>query len=114
MKADGTGAARLTEPRMFGAAFPVWSPDGRIAFSDSEGYLMTSRIKVMNADGSAVATVLESDAHVIPSDWSADGKMLLFTKDVRGRSGTWRDIHLLRLDDGTIVRLTAGGASNQM
>jgi Tol biopolymer transport system component len=61
----------------------------------------------MNADGSGVATLLESDDWLNLHDWSADGELLLFTKNVRSSTPGRQDIYLLRLRDGTVIRLTA-------
>ena len=103
VNADGTQETPLTGGNPWGPFGPVWSPDGRIAFSDSDGYRTTSRIKVMKADGSAVTTLLESADPLTAHDWSADGRFLLFTK--RG------DVFMLRIADGSVVRLTADGVS---
>jgi Tol biopolymer transport system component len=105
MGADGENAARLSKASSSGGWRPVWSPDGsKIAFSDA---VRTGRIWVINADGSGEASVLESDVQLVVYDWSADGQMLLFVKRLR----TGHDIYLLRLQDRTVVRLTAGGVS---
>jgi Tol biopolymer transport system component len=102
--ADGARAQRVTEYRVWGPIWPVWSPDGRIAFTEADGYLMATRIRVMNADGSMAVTLLESEKdQIVAHDWSADGRWLLFTK--KG------DIHLLNVTERTVFRITADGAS---
>jgi Tol biopolymer transport system component len=107
MNADGTGATRVTQSRLWGGMSPAWSPDGRrMAFTDFEGPFDsgTSRLKVMNADGTAVETLLEEPGTGVGGvvDWSGDGKYLLFI-----RKG---DVHLLDLQSKGLVRLTADGA----
>lgn len=89
----------------------MWSAvDGRIAFLGlSEGTVTSRGLQVMNGDGSGLVTLLESEPHarVIPYDWSQDGGLLLFTKETGpGRT----DIFLLRVANGTVVRLTADAA----
>jgi hypothetical protein len=109
MQADGAGATVLLQGDPWGPDGPVWSPDGsRIAFTDGgSGPSDPSRLGVMNADGSGVATLLESDDWLNLHDWSADGELLLFTKNVRSSSPGRQDIYLLRIRDGTVIRLTA-------
>jgi Tol biopolymer transport system component len=57
---------------------PVWSHDGRrIAFSSDQGNV--PKIYVRNASGSGADEVLVSPpARSFPTDWSADGRYLLF------------------------------------
>ena len=59
--------------------FPIWSPDGRIAFQsnrDGDAAIFTQR-----ADGSGVTrlTKPEKDVSHIPESWSPDGRTLLFS-----------------------------------
>ncbi len=61
-------------------AYPVWSPDGKwIAYvSDREGH---SEIFRKPSDGSGAEELLlkETDLH-IPTDWSRDGKFLIYVR----------------------------------
>ena len=66
-------------------SFPVWSPDGKwIAYtSDRNGH---SNLFRKPSDGSGVEELLLTDEHVtLASDWSRDGKYLLYS---RGPSGS--------------------------
>lgn len=117
MAADGRNPARITASRLFGGSAPVWSPDGtRIVFFDAVGTYpaLTNRMRVVNTDGSAEASLLEdSAAQIIPYDWSADGRMLLFVKRLPTGTPPRTDIFLYRLADGAVIRLTADGAVNE-
>ncbi|HWY22595.1 MAG TPA: protein kinase [Candidatus Acidoferrum sp.] len=64
--------------------FPVWSPDGRwIAYnSDRNG---RANILRKRSDGSGVEELLLTDPDVaIPTDWSRDGKTLIYTRGAIG------------------------------
>jgi Tol biopolymer transport system component len=69
-------------------AYPVWSPDGKwIAYtSDREGH---SEVFRKPSDGSGAEELLlkEAEFHV-PSDWSADGKYLIYAKGVSPADAT--------------------------
>lgn len=106
---DGSNPVRLTGAGLWGPFGPVWSPDGRIAFSHAGGYGKTSRIQVMNPEG--VTTLLESDMFITAHDWSSDDQFLLFTKDVRSAGSPRTDIYLLRTADRSLIRLTAAGVN---
>ena len=110
MNLDMTGLSLLTNMEE-GACQPTWSPDGsQIAFispcrarSDfTETAYRDSSIYVMNADGTGqrpVTTVPSSD---FEPAWSPDGKRIAFTSLRDGK----KDIYLLTVDTGAIVRLT--------
>jgi len=61
-------------------AFPVWSPDGKwIAYaSDREGH---SEVFRKPSDGSGAEELLLKETQIhIPTDWSRDGKFLLYSR----------------------------------
>jgi Tol biopolymer transport system component len=76
--ARGTTSRATSNPAPDGA--PVWSPDGeRIAFSSERG--KAGNIYVTDASGSGgEEAVLSSDQPNDPTDWSSDGRFLLFTR----------------------------------
>jgi len=113
MNRDGTGGQSLVEGRS-----PVWSPDDRIAYVGIAGAFNGSSlekdIKVVQPDGSGVATLLVTTLPPTPyvtvvRDWSPDGRYLLYS----GPSPTTgTDIYLLDVDAGTAIRVTADGRSS--
>ena len=76
-------------------SFPVWSPDGKwIAYtSDRNGH---SNLYRKPADGSGAEELLLTDeAITLASDWSPDGKVLLYS---RGPSGSEWEVWALPLE----------------
>jgi TolB protein len=116
VNADGTGAVDLTPDPLPGVWFdrmPAWSPDGRrIAFSSNRSG--TTRIWIMNADGSNPTMVVSPDsAAELAPVWSPDGTQLAWLSV--GPRSTF-GISVTKLDGsgyvqfpqpGTLVRLTA-------
>jgi hypothetical protein len=76
--ARGTTLRVTSNPAPDGA--PVWSPDGeRIAFSSERG--KAGNIYVTEASGTGgEELVLSSDQSNDPTDWSPDGRFILFTR----------------------------------
>jgi serine/threonine-protein kinase len=78
---------------------PVWSPDGaKIAFASSQrdgsGVL---NLYVLAADGGSTPTLMSPSPHPeVPSDWSPDNKLLLFTTT---RPGTGDDVWAIAPND---------------
>lgn len=97
MRPDGTGAKRLALGNN-----ARWSPDGkRLVFSAptarSDGDLF-----VINADGSGLRRLLATPRLEWPSDWSPNGKKILFTRELLG--GT--DVYSMSADGSNVRRLT--------
>jgi eukaryotic-like serine/threonine-protein kinase len=76
---------RFTFPPLTGTA-PVWSPDsGRIAFSNANTLYLKD-----TSGGSQEALLLQNGNPKTPSDWSRDGRFLLYTEiDPKTRADLW-------------------------
>jgi Tol biopolymer transport system component len=107
---DQTGLTLLTNMDD-GACQPSWSPDGsQIVFispclARGEFYENTynnSSLYVMNADGSGQKPLTTVPGSDFDPDWSPDGKRIAFTSLRDGK----KDIYVLTLESGAIVRLT--------
>jgi len=97
VRPDGTGAKRLVLGNN-----ARWSPDGkRLVFSaptaHSDGDLF-----VINADGSGLSRLLSTPRLEWPSDWSPNGRKILFTRELPG--GT--DVYSMDADGSSVRRLT--------
>jgi TolB protein len=57
---------------------------------------------VINADGSGLRRLLATPRLEWPSDWSPDGRKILFTRDLLG--GT--DVYVMNTDGSNVRRLT--------
>ena len=99
VRPDGTGAKRLVLGNN-----ARWSPDGkRLVFSaptaDSDGDLF-----VINADGSGLRRLLSTPQAEWPSDWSPNGRKILFTRQLF--SGGFTDVFVVDFDGTNVRRLT--------
>lgn len=90
------GTARLLPPTAGeSAAMPVWSPDGsRLAYSSSRNGVYD--LLVRDVGRGSEEPLYESAAAKYPTDWTADGRYLLF--GVMGE-GTGSDIWALSMND---------------
>jgi Tol biopolymer transport system component len=100
VRSDGTGARRLVL-----GSNARWSPDGkRLVFSaptaQSDGDLF-----VINADGTGLRRLLATPRRVEwPTDWSPNGKKILFTRSIFGADST--DVYVMNADGTNVRRLT--------
>ena len=124
MDADGSNVERLTnfgaddrEGIRFIGGPPAWSPDGRkIAFDwDLDGGALD--IFVMDADGSNIERLTDSDTHDSSPKWSPDGRRIAFDSwppplrqaagdRETGRDGGW-GIYAMNADGSNAERLTS-------
>ena len=106
--ADGSGFTPITGNIFDNHNYihPSWSPDGtKLAFNvisriDTNNY--TSRIAIMNADGSNLNEITTAAAYWSNTSWSADGTWIAYTL----MSGSQKDVAWVSADGtrrGTIV-----------
>jgi WD40-like Beta Propeller Repeat len=100
----------LVEPdasndRLFlrGGAYPSWSPDG----TKFAGYLRGSLV-IMRADGNDQRTLSLPDLVPGWTEWSPDGKRLVFAAYRRGSSPDVTQLYVVNEDDTGLRRLTDG------
>jgi Tol biopolymer transport system component len=75
--------------------WPIWSPDGtRLAFSSNRKGQFNLYIRPFAGSG-IEELLLESDRDKIPTDWSSDGRYILF--ETRGNPKTQSDVWALPL-----------------
>jgi len=107
---DQTGLTPLTNMDE-GACQPTWSPDGsQIVFISPclargeffDNTYNNSSLYIMNADGSGQKPLTTVPGSDYEPDWSPDGKRIAFTSLRDGK----KDIYVLTLETGAIVRLT--------
>jgi eukaryotic-like serine/threonine-protein kinase len=114
---DTSGLTQLTDLDE-GACQPTWSPDGsQIVFISPcsaradllDNIYRNSSLYVMNADGSGRKPLTNVPGSDFDPAWSPDGKRIAFTSLRDGR----KDIYLLTVETGAIVRLTTVGGDVQ-
>ena len=105
MNSDGSNQTRLTNDPETNKWNPLWSPDGnKIAFQLG-GYDLSSRVYIINSDG----TNLRELARGWDPSWSPDGTKIVF---VSGDIGSL-DIYVMNSDGSNQINLTMDlGGSN--
>jgi Tol biopolymer transport system component len=97
------GAARRLVTGTETEAMAVWSPDGRrVAFGRAFG--STPKLYVRSTDNGAPATALPQAPFQLPTDWSRDGRFVLYqTTGGAGEPGA--DVFVADLSANTVVPL---------
>jgi TolB protein len=115
---DGGNRRRLTDNNA-SDAFPAWSPDGkRIAFVSNRaesapcfydecgGY--TNELYVMDADGSNVRRLTETDEQEVRPSWSPDGKLIVYGRVAGEDEPSY--LYVAKADGSCATRLVEGNA----
>lgn len=105
MNADGTNQTRLTNRAISDLSpdLPSWSPDGtHIAFSAYGVVDFTTRIFVMDANGSNQIPLTSGDARDYFPSWSPDGVHITFTSVRDGHD----EIYVMNADGTGQTRVT--------
>jgi serine/threonine protein kinase len=110
---DRGPATRLTfDPSMNLA--PVWSPDGnRVAFSSNRTGTFELYVTASDAAGQDRLMLRTGAPQTIPTDWTRDGRFIIFQQNGRGgaASGGSSDLFALPMDGGKPVTLLNSGAN---
>jgi Tol biopolymer transport system component len=84
---------------------PAWSPNGRIAFTNT--FTNGSDIFVMNADGTGLTNLTNDPASDDSPAWSPDGTKIAFRSN---RTGIY-DLYVMNTDGSGVTALTADSAT---
>src|SRR6185369_9885092 len=87
---DRGASGRITFDPQFDI-LPIWSPDGQhIVFSSNRNGQMNLYDKLVGAGTQSEQPLIESDQTKFASDWSADGRFLLFmSRDRKTADDIW-------------------------
>lgn len=106
MQADGTLQTNLTNTLDLNETNPAWSPDGsKIAFM--EGYEFSTRLMVMNADGSNSTVITPDPSFQFYPSWSPAGTQIALVRQLPGETITIQfDIVILNADGSSEINIT--------
>jgi Tol biopolymer transport system component len=111
MDADGSNSVQLTNNDIIEGGVIQWSPDGQrilfLAFTYNPG-VSTSRLVIINADGSNRKTITPSGASDSGPSWSPDGSRIAFVS----ASSAGHDLFTVQPDGKNRKQLTTSGAAN--
>jgi serine/threonine protein kinase len=89
---EGSSRLTLDESRQYAA--PIWSPDGKgVLYAAHEGQRGLFQKSARSASNEVLLTLMD-DGSLLPTDWSKDGRVVLFE---RFDAATGRDIWMLPL-----------------
>lgn len=111
---DGTGLRQLTNNRSTTATdvSPAWSPNGQkiafIRYATAVGSSAIPKIYVINADGSGVRQLSDSNSNTLDydPDWSPDSTKIVFNRSTSQSSG----IYVMNADGSNVKQISASGS----
>ncbi|MFT3894965.1 MAG: DPP IV N-terminal domain-containing protein [Anaerolineales bacterium] len=105
---DGSDEAIMLSAHPTGDSKPTWSPDGsKIAFESLRDDVANQKymdIYMMNADGSQLTKLTNTDSWYAHPDWSPIGSQIALTSDIQEDGNA--DIYLLDVETKELHRLT--------
>ncbi len=106
VRLDGSGYRVITSASIW-ADRPRWSPDGRtLSFYRADRKNNIRYLMAMNADGTNVREIPGTrNPGDVPTDWSPDGSLILYTTRVGGR----RNLATVPAAGGLSLSLTSAG-----
>lgn len=121
MGSNGGRQMRLVGDAENGASYPAWSPDGsQLVYSYGHSWLTSGvdaddetlnndlDLYVMNADGTGVRQITETEALEIGAVWSPDGSRLAYLSPTTVENGeiSGQDVYIIDPDSLSTNRLT--------
>ncbi len=108
-----TGYGRATPEGMVVVSAPTWSPTGaQLAFVASETEGAPPAVYVVDADGTALYRLIDTDGATDRPAWSPDGTVIAFTRQQSAAAGAVNDLWTIRPGGGGLRRVvTANGFS---
>jgi TolB protein len=116
VKVDGSDRMKLLpiSDQIHAAAYPAFSPDGKLIAFAGDDPAGTWSIYVMDADGSNVRKVAGPSEAQFPPAWSPDGSMITFTQAGTGAGVTYHPgaLAAVEIATGSVHAIPTGLASS--
>ncbi len=112
MRADGSGGESVLTNVIWGAYWPVYTPDGKhIVYYSTEGGFL-EKVWIMNADGSNQTPLTPAALELFPGDVSPDGRLVSMWN--HNSTSLPTSIFAMNIDGTDIRRLTNSGGHHDL